>query len=124
MSRPLGGFPQTNQRAELSAINDALHRAAIDRPDCVKIYSDSQYAIDCLTVWARNWENNGYRTVTGGSVKNAALIKTGRRRLEILDNYGVNYEFVKVSAHSNNYANDQADSLALNGARIKYSMYG
>lgn len=51
--------PQTNQRAELQALNYALdicatvqeHRGAQD----VTIMSDSEYAIKCVTEWGSKW---------------------------------------------------------------------
>ena len=67
--------PQTNQRAELRAlsfvlkyIHDGAHRQAI-------IYTDSQYAINCLTAWCAGWERKGWRKADNKPVLHLDLIQ-------------------------------------------------
>ena len=60
MSEPLTGPRQTNQRAELTAILRALELAPLNRE--VTIFSDSNYAINCVTTWFQNWRKNGWHT--------------------------------------------------------------
>ncbi|PWW76737.1 ribonuclease H-like protein, partial [Tuber magnatum] len=53
ISEPLPGPRQTNARAELTAILRAINVAPMHRE--VAIYTDSEYAINCVTVWHINW---------------------------------------------------------------------
>lgn len=62
----------TNQKAELSAIIQAVH---IYGPN-IKIISDSDYGIKCFTQWYQNWMKNGWRTAKG-PVVNRPLIELG-----------------------------------------------
>jgi len=78
-SAPLGGTePQTNQRAELRAMLYALGyaSAAVLRGTRVEIYSDSRYAIDCLTKWAPGWVSSGWVKADKKSVLHTDLIKS------------------------------------------------
>ncbi|KAJ2338137.1 hypothetical protein IWW50_006692 [Coemansia erecta] len=111
-SRALGGHEQTNQRAELAAMNHALRNSDSNQP--LVIHSDSKYGIQAMTSWGDKWENNGYRTSTGGDVKNQDLIREGR---DIIGSRNAPVSFQHVAGHSGNYGNDQADSLATQGAR-------
>ncbi|KAJ5157695.1 ribonuclease H1 [Penicillium canariense] len=74
--------PPTNQRAEIRAIIVALELALekFDRLDHnpaldVKIYSDSRYAVDCMTKWIYKWANNGWINYAGNSVANRDLLE-------------------------------------------------
>ncbi|KAG9712724.1 hypothetical protein KCU75_g24689, partial [Aureobasidium melanogenum] len=58
LSEPLSGTRQTNQRAELTAIQRALEIAPRNRP--VTIYTDSNYSIKCVTEWFVKWRANGW----------------------------------------------------------------
>jgi len=63
----LPGHPRpTNQRAEITAIIVALlqalkkYRELASNPWLdVTIYSDSRYAVDCMTKWIYKWSRNG-----------------------------------------------------------------
>lgn len=74
--------PPTNQRAEITAIilalEQALQRYAELRSNPwldVKIYSDSRYAIGCMTAWIYKWSKNGWINAAGKSVANQDLIQ-------------------------------------------------
>ncbi|KAK2757576.1 hypothetical protein FQN54_004545 [Arachnomyces sp. PD_36] len=81
--RPLPDYPTpTNQRAEITAIILALEQALEkyeelhSYPDLkVKIFSDSRYAIGCMTDWVYKWANNGWRNAAGNEVVNRDLIE-------------------------------------------------
>ena len=74
--------PPTNQRAEITAIILALE-LALEKLDelCtnpmldVKIYSDSRYAIGCMTEWVYKWSRNGWINSAGNEVANRDLIE-------------------------------------------------
>jgi len=53
------GDPQTNQRAELLALQHALRLAAESASETT-IYSDSRYALDCVAKWAAGWKARGW----------------------------------------------------------------
>ena len=72
LSEHLPGTKQTNQRAELTAIIRALEVAPKDRK--IIIFSDSNYAINCVTVWCFNWRNNGWLNATKKPVENKDLV--------------------------------------------------
>ncbi|NBT47067.1 MAG: hypothetical protein EBT07_04510 [Actinobacteria bacterium] len=52
--------PQTNQRAELLALQYAIAYLA-ESGSVGDIYTDSKYAIHCLTEWGPTWAKNGWR---------------------------------------------------------------
>jgi len=74
--------PPTNQRAEISAIILALEQALEKFDELhtnpwldVKIYSDSRYAIGCMTEWVSKWVSNGWINAAGKEVANRDLIQ-------------------------------------------------
>ncbi|KAJ2163731.1 hypothetical protein GGH15_004312 [Coemansia sp. RSA 562] len=113
VSQPLAGSNHTNQRAELSAMNEAIRGSNPNQP--LTIHSDSSYGIQAMTNWGSKWEQNGYRTSSGGEVKNQDLIREGR---DLMSSRNAPVSFQHVSGHSGNYGNDQADSLANQGKRM------
>ncbi|KAJ5378518.1 ribonuclease H-like domain-containing protein [Penicillium cosmopolitanum] len=82
-TRPLPSDPTpTNQRAEITAIIVALEQALkkyeeLDgRPYLqVKIYSDSKYAVNCMTKWIYKWTRNGWINSRGREVANRDLLE-------------------------------------------------
>lgn len=116
VSKPLSGGEQTNQRAELTAVNEALKQAAKDKPSSLTIHSDSQYSIKSYTEWGDKWEQNGYKSSTGGSVKNQDLVKEGRQMIDSLEKQGVSVKFQHVKGHAGHEGNEKADRLATSGA--------
>jgi ribonuclease HI len=73
--------PPTNQRAEIEAIILALDQALVKLSQLrtnpyldVKIYSDSRYAIGCMTEWITKWSENGWFNAAGRLVANRDLI--------------------------------------------------
>ena len=64
----------TNQRAELTALLEAIQWAA-STGTAVGIYSDSQYAINCTTKWGPGWKSKGWTRASGEPLQNLDLIK-------------------------------------------------
>ena len=90
--------PQTNQRAELAAINLAV-KILEDKGevDCdLVIYSDSDYSINCLSTWLPGWMNRGWKTAAGKDVLHQDLIKDTTSRLSKFKSH----RFVHVKAHT------------------------
>ena len=106
---------QTNQRAELSAI----HRAVVIldskgyHDEDIKIYTDSQYGIDCLTKWISGWVSRGWKTAAGGDVLHKDLIQATSALLSKFKSH----RFIHVRAHTGNEDdlsknNDVVDRMA------------
>lgn len=112
--------PQTNQRAELTAILRALQ--AVDAAEAVRIFTDSKYSISCVTEWYRKWAQTGW--VTSGSaggrqpVKNADLVRAIRAVIDEREAFGAATQLVWVKGHNNQPGNVAADALAVQGARM------
>lgn len=96
---------RTINQMELMAINLAL-----DHPnsDYAIIYSDSTYAISCLTLWYKAWDRNNWIDSKGDPVKNRELIT------EILEKIKRKkfVKFIKVAAHSGDKFNTVVDHFA------------
>ena len=139
ISEPLTGTKQTNQRAELTAILRALEVAPRDRK--IIIYSDSHYAIKCVTEWFLKWRSNNWLNSSHKPVENKDLIlkvidmleerfRLNRSRMDDeadiemdgeqhghWDRGPSSVQFVWVKGHSKDEGNSAADELAVNGAR-------
>ena len=109
------GEPQTNQRAELSAIHRAI--VILDdggfHSDDVVIYTDSDYSIKCLTTWLSGWASRGWKTAEGKDVLHQDLIKDTSSRLAKFKSH----RFIHVRAHTGgeddlSKQNDVVDRMA------------
>lgn len=75
-SRPLGTEEaQTNQRAELRGLETAVAAATRTSAPICRIYTDSEYAINCLTRWGPVWARSGWRKADGGPVLHRDIIE-------------------------------------------------
>ncbi|KAJ1712215.1 ribonuclease H [Aspergillus flavus] len=115
VSEPLKGSRQTNQRAELTAILRALDIAPRHRD--VTIFTDSQYAIKCVTVWYVKWQRNKWLTSDNKPVENKDLVESIRVKIEERDELKVKTLFEWVKGHNSDPGNEAADRLAVNGAQ-------
>lgn len=135
LSEGLVGTRQTNQRAELTAIQRALELAPRDRK--VIIYSDSNYAINCVTVWFQKWRNNNWVNSAGKAVENKDLVskiidmleeryRINKHRVDDEDDASgeghwergpASVKFVWVKGHAKDEGNNAADELAVAAAR-------
>lgn len=89
----------------------------IDAHQSVQIITDSQYSINCATVWASSWEKNDWKTAQGENVKNQDLVKGIRQRVRERTRAGGKTNFKWVKGHANDAGNQAADQLAVAGAR-------
>lgn len=96
---------KTINQMELMAINKAL-----DHPnmDYVIIYSDSTYAISCLTLWRHSWSKRNWMTPLGEPVKNRELIEEIAKKIDAKKFV----RFIKVKAHSGDPWNSMVDHMA------------
>lgn len=115
LSERLVGEPQTNQRAELTAMLRALQTVQITQN--VRIFTDSQYSINCVTQWAYGWRRKDWKTATGGEVKNQDIIRKILDKMEERTAAGAKTEYQWVKGHATNKGNVKADILAVQGAK-------
>jgi ribonuclease HI len=106
---PLSGHPQTNNRAELTAVIEGLK--ALQRPLSVVLTTDSQYVRRGCNEWLAKWKTNGWKTASRKPVANEDLWRELDGLLEI---HTVEFRWVK--GHSGHPENDRADALATLGA--------
>ncbi|CCU81011.1 ribonuclease H [Blumeria hordei DH14] len=114
ISEPLLGTPQTNQRAELSAIWRAIQICPESKN--LRLFTDSNYSIKCLTTWYKGWLKNKWRTASGSPVLNRDLIQAVRTLINHRDSCGVTTELQWVRGHDNDPGNEAADQLAVAGS--------
>jgi ribonuclease HI len=107
--------PQTNQRAELAAIHRAVRILDTHgyHDEDIKIYTDSEYSINCLTKWISGWVSRGWKTAAGGDVLHRDLIQATSTMLSKFKSH----RFVHVRAHTGNEddlskQNDVVDRMA------------
>jgi len=102
----------TNNRMELTAAIKALEYCLEKETKQlslkeVKIYTDSNYLKDGITVWINNWEKNNWKTTDNKNVKNVDLWKKLKELTKISQ-----IEWYWVKGHSQNPMNELADKLA------------
>ncbi len=114
VSEPLLGDLQTNQRAELTAVQRALEIVPRDRG--IHIITDSSYTINCCESWYKNWKKNNWRTSAGGPVLNKDLVVIIRELIDERDKKDATTIFEWIKGHSNDSGNEAADRLAVAGA--------
>ncbi len=110
---PLG----TNNLAELNAIHQALimAEAELSKGGTVAMFSDSQYAINCVIQWASGWEKKGWKKSGGGEIKNLELIK----KLHVLyQSLSGQIQILHVNGHAGVEGNELADRMSV--LAIKY----
>jgi ribonuclease HI len=89
----------TNQKAELLAIREALLKVKERASTDVRVHTDSQYAIGCLT---QNWKVKANKELVDEVRRLAAECRS--------------FRMTKVAGHSGVPANERADELAVRAA--------
>ena len=102
----------TNNRMELTAAIKALEFCNQTKEGQlslkqIKIYTDSTYLKDGITIWIKNWEKNNWKTSDKKNVKNIDLWK---KLKELTKVHQIEWSWVK--GHSDNPMNELADKLA------------
>jgi ribonuclease HI len=93
--------PQTNQRAELMAIHEAIKIMQENFPADqleIQIYTDSSYAKNCLTEWILTWISPecNWKNSKGGPVVHRDIIEDAFNRLSKFKSYMITW----VKGHS------------------------
>lgn len=90
---------QTNQRAELMAICEAVKAAesafSLLETD-LKIHTDSMYSKNCITSWLPAWVRNNWKTSQGSDVQHRDIIEDISNRLSRFKTFTIIY----VRAHT------------------------
>jgi ribonuclease HI len=114
----------TNQRAEMLAFGFALRMAITKNSTLqnipwldIKIYSDSRYAVNCMTVWREEWRKNGWITSDGKPVANQDLIRKAHEHDDFLRDFG-DVEYCWIPREENR----EADQLC-NKVLDSYHLY-
>lgn len=81
----------------------------------VLIWSDSMYAIKCVTEWFVKWESNGWRTHKG-PVQNRDLVEMVLGEIRRRNSLGAKTLIKWIKGHEGNRGNVEADGLAVRGA--------
>lgn len=105
----------TNNRAELMAILLALQTTT----ENLEICSDSQYCINAITKWMKNWKKNNWKSSSGTLVKNKEFFLQIDQEL-VKNNRHVVFRHVSNNNHKkpsnkhnkDHYGNYMADKLA------------
>jgi len=102
----------TNNRMELTATIKALEYCVEQEAKqpllkLIKIYTDSKYVKEGITVWINTWEKNNWKTADKKNVKNVDLWK---RLKELVKSKQTEWHWIK--GHSEDPMNDLADELA------------
>ena len=93
---PLIGPVQTNNRAEFTAVLEALrvaNRIDPSRKKTMCLYTDCQLLIKSLTMWLPQWIANGWRKSNGAALVNADLLEDINK---LLKQRQVSFSFVKA----------------------------
>jgi ribonuclease HI len=112
--------PQTNQRAELLALQYALNYmySHKDTLSTGEIYTDSKYALQCLSVWGPVWKASGWLKYDKKPIQHLDIIQPS---IELWDGLKDRVSLHHVPAHTNgkdalSKGNSIADALAKEGA--------
>lgn len=95
----------TNNRMELMAAIAGLE--SLKRPSRVRLTTDSQYVMNGLRSWLKDWKRRGWKTADRKPVKNVDL---WQRLDEAASRHEVEYEWVR--GHAGHVDNERADALA------------
>jgi ribonuclease HI len=116
---PLYDKPNTNNRAEYSALIKALEQAKFLDPSGIKtlvVYTDSELLIKSMTKWLSGWKRNGWKKVDGRTILNKDLVMILDRELS---KRKVSFKHVRAHTGANTWEaiwNDKVDILAKSAA--------
>ena len=103
----------TNNKAELRAAIRAVEIAREHNLDKLVINSDSKYVVLGITQWINQWLKNNWKNASGDKVKNK---EDWTRLLSLVGDCDVEITWNHVPGHSGVAGNEEADSLAVQGA--------
>jgi len=96
----------TNNRMELLGAIEGL--SLLKTRSLVDMYSDSQYVLNGLKDWIKNWKKRGWKTASKQPVKNIDL---WQRLDELAAGHEVRFHWIR--GHNEHPENERADKLAV-----------
>uniref|UniRef100_A0A7E4V9R7 ribonuclease H n=1 Tax=Panagrellus redivivus TaxID=6233 RepID=A0A7E4V9R7_PANRE len=115
VSAPLNDSRATNNRAEYTAVNEAIKQARNDGYGSVTIRTDSELLVKSANEYSKNWQRNDWKTASGSDVKNQDLIKEFHGLKQ-----SINVRLEHVNGHRGEHGNEMADRLAKEAAKKYY----
>ncbi|XP_069165967.1 ribonuclease H1 isoform X1 [Procambarus clarkii] len=112
VSEPVKGRA-TNNTAEIQAATYALELSKASGFSKVAVHTDSQFMINCMTSWLKNWKKKNWVKSDGEPVKNKEDLITLDAATE-----GLAVKWVHVKGHIGHEGNEMADKLARQGAKL------
>ncbi|MGF1764390.1 viroplasmin family protein [Aliivibrio kagoshimensis] len=112
----------TNNSAELNALHQSLLIAQqeINSGNNVQILCDSQYSINCVTVWAYSWKTKGWKRKVAGDIKNLEIIQQSH---ELYEQIKSRLTVSHVKAHIGVEGNELADRMSIYGIAQKEASF-
>jgi ribonuclease HI len=107
----------TNNTAELNALYYSFLFAQQEHKITGKIdiKCDSMYSINCITIWAKSWQKNGWKK-KGGEIKNLAIIK---KSFALYNEIKENITLTHIKAHAGLEGNELADRMTIYARKTK-----
>lgn len=108
--KELGGRDDltTNNKMELSAVISALEYSDKNSTSAeFNIYTDSKYVITGAKAWIFGWKRNGWKTMSGGMVKNQDLWES---LSDLISGKKINW--VLLPGHAGVAGNERCDQIA------------
>ncbi len=105
-----GARDTTHNRRELMAVIEGLK--SLNQVCQVRVHTDSQYVQKGISEWLPNWVRRGWKTASGGAVKNQDLwreLAAQAARHQV--------EWFWVKGHAGHPGNEIADLLANEGVK-------
>ena len=99
----------TSNTAELNALFHALQIAAEETGNA-RIFSDSKYAINCITKWADGWKAKNWQRRGGRPIKNLDIIKDAH---DLFQQINHRVEVQHVTGHIGVQGNELADRMSV-----------
>lgn len=104
----------TNNQMELQGAIEGLKLVLKHGGDFKKVHvhSDSQYVLNGITTWIKNWKKNNWRTAAKKAVLNQELWQELDGLVAKLESDDIKIVWTYVKGHSDNKFNERADVIA------------
>jgi len=116
LSEPVIGDRATNNVGEIQAITRCVQQAIDQGLDKLLVYSDSQFALNCVEEWMPRWKNNGWKKRDGQDVINRIELEDLDSCLLEAQKQNILVKFQHIRGHHGIIGNEEADRLAVAGA--------